>query len=79
MAIQIPEDAYVLLWSPHQKHFHIEPFEKMLATNRRIFSQDTLGDYILLAITETAQEANQLADKLTPQTEGRQPPVVIPQ
>ena len=49
---------WAVLWSPHQEVFHIQKFGEMLEENRNIFTNKTKGDYILLGLEETQEEAN---------------------
>ena len=62
--MQITASTHVVLWSPHQKCFHVETFESMLATNRKIFAEQNVGDYIVLALASSREEANDITVKL---------------
>jgi len=62
--MQITNDTYVVLWSPHQRQFHIETVAVMLKTNLRIYANGTLGDYILLSFASDHDEAGRIADEL---------------
>ena len=66
---EITKDTWVVLWSPHQRQFHLETFGKMIQTNNEIFHRGSEGDYILLALAKDADEANQICD----QYEGSRP------
>ncbi len=55
-------DTYVVLWSPHQKAFHIETVGEMLRHNRDIFTDQGLGDYIVLSFAKSHEEAHAIAD-----------------
>jgi hypothetical protein len=57
-------DDYVVLWSPHQKQFHVETVASMLKTNRRIFARQSLGDYIVLSFEDSHKAAHAAARKL---------------
>lgn len=55
--IPINQGWFAVLWSPHQDGFHIETFEEMFQTNVRIFLERNLGDYILMSVAKTHDEA----------------------
>jgi len=50
-------DDHVVLWSPHQKCFHVETVKEMLETNRQIFARQDKGDYIVLGFERTYEAA----------------------
>ena len=65
-------DDYVVLWSPHQKCFHMETVDEMLKRNRSIFARQDLGDYIVLsfekdhaAASDSIKKLRELRDKTT--------------
>jgi len=62
--MSIGPNSYVVLWSPKQKSIHVETFEEMIKENRRIFENDTGGDFILLDVKESKKEADGLAEKM---------------
>ncbi len=62
--MQITGGTYVVLWSPHQRHFHVETVSEMLETNLRIYAEHKLGDYILLSFAADHSEAHKIAGKL---------------
>ena len=62
--MEITESTYVVLWSPSQKCFHVETFESMLATNRKIFAEQNTGDYVVLSLARSHDEAHEIVLKL---------------
>ena len=62
--MEITESTYVVLWSPSQKCFHVETFDSMLATNRKIFAEQNKGDYIILSLARSHDEASEIVLKL---------------
>lgn len=55
---------YVLLWSPSQKCFHIELVSEMILENIQVYYGNLPGDYIVLQITNSHEEAANAADEL---------------
>ena len=55
---------WVVLWSPHQNLFHVQTVQEMIEDNRVVFEYDRKGDYIVLDIVETHDEATHLTRKL---------------
>jgi len=60
----IDGNTHVVLWSPHQRQFHIETLKQMLDTNLRIYFAQNVGDYILLAFAKSSDEAGKIIDTL---------------
>ena len=44
----MPVEAFALLWSGSQRCFHVEPLRKMMETNRRLFSEGRITDYVVM-------------------------------
>jgi hypothetical protein len=58
--MQFSLDSYVVLWSPHQNAFQVEAVREMIETNTKIFITQQKGDFIVLGICNSHQEASDL-------------------
>jgi hypothetical protein len=70
----ITTETHVVLWSPHQKQFHHETVGEMLEKNLRIYFEDKLGDYTLLAFCDSSKEAYRIVEKLAEKKAARKKP-----
>jgi len=62
--IPINPQWFAVLWSPRQDGFHVETLDEMFRTNARIFLERNLGDYILMSIAKTRDEAQRDLESL---------------
>jgi len=70
----ITAKTHVVLWSPHQKQFHHETVGEMLKTNLRIYFEDRLGDYTVLAFADSSKAAHLIVEKLAEKKEAMKKP-----
>jgi len=59
-------DDYVVLWSPHQRYFHVETVGEMLEKNLAIFQRGERADYIVLGFERTQSAADAVVERLKP-------------
>ncbi|HGZ6489014.1 hypothetical protein [Vibrio alginolyticus] len=56
-------DGFALLWSPTQQYFHIELYEEMIENNRKAFESKRSGDFQLLGIYDSHDDALDAQDR----------------
>jgi len=62
--MEVLANSWVVLWSPRQKLFHLETWDQMMNSNYKIFKRDSGGDFILMGVFESRDEAELLLKDL---------------
>ena len=63
--MEFNSDSYVVLWSPHQKTFHVQTVSEMIRQNRIVFGRQCAGgDFIVLGFAGTKEEAQDISSTL---------------
>ena len=62
--MDLEPDIWVVLWSATQRAVHIDTVQKMLESNRAAFNERRRTDYIVMAVTNSREKAEEIADDL---------------
>ena len=62
--MDLEPDIWVVLWSATQRAVHIDTVQKMLESNRAAFNERRRTDYIVMAVTNSRERADEIAEDL---------------
>lgn len=68
--MQFNLESYAVLWSPHQNAFQVETVQEMLEKNIAVFVEQDKGDFVVLGIANSRQEADQICSDLMSSRDG---------
>ncbi len=55
---------YIAAWSPSQTAFHVELSSEMSACNMRVFSSQTMTDYLALGLFDSYEKASEFIESV---------------
>ncbi len=62
--IMMINGIHVVEWSPSQQCFHVELSSEMSACNMRVFSSQTVTDYLTLGLFDSYEKASEFIESV---------------